>query len=124
MCNKKTITLNGIEYVEASSLQKVNEQNLPAVLIRSDRAGVHFGFLKSKDYTPSGVVVVLENTRRVWYWDGAASLSQMAAEGVAKPDNCKFSMANESNEIAGVIEILPLTEKAFNNLSKVTIWKS
>jgi hypothetical protein len=62
-------------------------------------------------------------TRRVWYWDGAASLSQMAVDGVSKPQNCKFSVVVSSNEIVNVIETLQLSEKALDNLYKVAIWK-
>jgi hypothetical protein len=94
-----------------------------AVLIRSRDAGVHFGTLVSEEFTPSGKVVVLENTRRVWYWDGAASLSQMALEGVTQPQNCKFSVPITENEIVNVIETLTLTETAFSNLNTVPVWK-
>ena len=93
------------------------------VLVRSKYAGVHFGEVKSEKFTEAGKVVVLTNTRRVWYWDGAASLSQMAVDGVLNPSSCKFSMPVESNEIVDVIETIPLTEKAIDNLYKVAIWK-
>lgn len=33
---------------------------------------------------------MLKNARRLWYWDGAASISQIAVDGVSKPENCKF----------------------------------
>lgn len=94
-----------------------------AVLIRSFAAGVHFGLLEKEEFTPSGKVVTLVNTRRVYYWDGAASLSQMALEGVKNPENCKFSVEIASNEIVNVIETIPLTEAAFSNLKNVPVWK-
>jgi hypothetical protein len=96
---------------------------LKAVLIRSYAAGVHFGYLKDEKFTEAGKVVTLINTRRIWYWDGAASLSQMALEGVKSPDKCKFSVTIDENEIVNVIETIPLTEKAFENLLKVKVWK-
>jgi len=96
---------------------------LTCVLVRSKYAGVHFGYLKEEKFTESGKVVQLLKTRRVWYWDGAASLSQMALEGVSKPQNCKFSVEIATNEIVDVIETIPLTEKALINLYKVAIWK-
>lgn len=100
-----------------------NEDGLKAVLIRSYAAGVHFGYLKDEKFTEAGKVVTLVNTRRVWYWDGAASLSQMALEGVKKPENCKFSVVLPENEIVNVIETIPLSEYALNNLYKIAIWK-
>ena len=41
------------------------------VLIRGNRSGVEFGELVSQN----GSEVTLKNARRIWYWDGAASLS-------------------------------------------------
>jgi len=119
------LVIDGVTYVpkEENSKNAVSTEGKKAVLIRSRDAGVHFGFLEKEDYTPSGKVVTLLKTRRVYYWDGAASLSQMALEGVAKPENCKFSVVLESIEVVNVIETLPLTEKAFDNLNKVKIWK-
>lgn len=93
------------------------------VLIRSYAAGVHFGTLVSEEYTLAGKVVVLENTRRVHYWEGAASLSQMAMEGVKKPNNCRFAMATPTDEIVNVIETIPLSDAAIINLENVPVWK-
>jgi hypothetical protein len=62
------------------------------------------------------------NARRLWYWDGAASLSQLAMEGVTKPQNCKFAMPVDV-ELLQVIEILDVTRKAKENIEKVSIWK-
>ena len=89
-----------------------------SVLIRADRAGVFVGVLKEKD----GQSVILKNARRLWYWDGAASISQIAIHGVNKPENCKFPEAVIEAQIEGVIEILPMTEKAVKNINKVKVW--
>jgi hypothetical protein len=119
------VEINGVVYVPKCTDTKMapSINGLKAVLIRSYAAGVHFGYLKSEEFTVAGKVVTLVNTRRVWYWDGAASLSQMALEGVTKPDNCKFSVVLDENEIVNVIETMPLTEKAVDNLFKIKIWK-
>lgn len=127
MSEVKVIKIDDVEYIRKDSInelkQAVNVDGLKAVLVRSYAAGVHFGYLKKEEFTASGKVVVLLNTRRVFYWDGAASLSQMALEGVSKPKNCKFSVQLDSNEIVNVIETIPLTEKALLNLYGVAIWK-
>ena len=120
------VSINGIMYVPKGTVENQlvqNSEGLKAVLIRSYAVGVHFGYLKKEEFTSSGKVVTLINTRRVWYWDGAASLSQMALEGVTKPDNCKFSVILPENEIVNVVETIPLTEKACNNLYQVKIWE-
>ena len=88
------------------------------VIIRADRSGVFFGTLKNKD----GSEVTLTNCRRLWYWDGAASISQLAVDGVTKPNNCKFTVAVEEILIMGVIEIIPCTEKAIESIEGVKEW--
>ena len=89
------------------------------VIIRADRAGVFFGTLKEKN----GTEVVLTNCRRLWYWDGAASLSQLAVDGTTASRNCKFTMTIEEICILGVIEIIPCTEKAIKSIEGVAVWK-
>ena len=53
------------------------------VIVRGDRSGVFFGTLSRKE----GKEVTLEKCRRIWYWDGAASISQLAVDGTVCPDN-------------------------------------
>ena len=89
------------------------------VIIRADRAGVFFGTLKKKN----GSEVTLTDCRRIWYWDGAASISQLAVEGTKRPDNCKFTVTVPIICILGVIEIIPCTDKAIESIESVTVWK-
>ena len=89
------------------------------VIVRGDRSGVFAGTLVShKDQ-----IVTLKDCRRLWYWDGAASISQIAKEGVSKPENCKFTVTVESIAILDTIEIIPTTEKAEANVKAVWEWK-
>lgn len=121
------IEVNGIKYVPKDSISeskhKTSCDGLKYVLIRSYAAGVHIGYLKDEKFTQSGKVVTLLNTRRVWYWSGAASLSQLALEGSSKPSECKITVELDSNEIVNVIETIPLSEKAFTNLINIKTWK-
>ena len=94
------------------------------VIIRANRAGVFFGTLKGKTATPAGVEVVLQNSRRIWYWDGAASLSQLATEGTKKPNSCKFTVTVPEHNIMDVIEIIPCSEDAAKSIEDVPTWKS
>lgn len=89
------------------------------VIIRADRAGVFYGEIKERN----GSEVVMTNVRRLWYWDGAASLSQLATEGVTHPGNCKFTVTVEEMTILGVIEIIPCTKKAEESIDSVAVWK-
>ena len=94
------------------------------VIIRADRAGVFFGTLKAKRETPAGVEVELENSRRLWYWDGAATLSQLALEGTKKPGGCKFTVTVPQHMVMQVIEIIPCSEEAIKSIESVRVWKN
>jgi len=89
-------------------------------IIRADRAGVFFGKIKERN----GSEVTMTDVRRLWYWDGAASLSQMAVEGVKKPENCKFTVTVPEMTILGVIEVIPCTDEAEKNIKGVPEWKN
>ena len=89
------------------------------VIIRADRAGVFYGTLVEKE----GTEVELKDCCRLWYWDGAASISEIALSGVTKPSSCKFSVTVPSIVITGVIEIIPCTESAIKSIEGVPVWK-
>ena len=77
------------------------------VIVRTYSAGVFAGILKARD----GKEVILNNSRRIWYWDGAASLSQLAISGTSKPENCKFPEVIAHHELTEAIEIIECTDK-------------
>ena len=89
------------------------------VIIRADKAGVFYGTIIGKD----GDEGELKDCRRIWYWDGAATLSELALSGV-KRKGSKFSVTVESITILGVIEIIPCTEKAIKSIESVPIWRA
>ena len=90
------------------------------VLIRSYAAGVFFGTLVSEQFTPAGKVVVLENSRRIHYWEGAASLSQVAQIGIKSG---RVAMNEPLKEVVNVIETTPLSEAAIDNLENQPVWR-
>ena len=89
------------------------------VIVRANRAGVFAGTLKAKD----GSEVILTNARRLWQWAGAASLSQLAMEGVKLPSESKFTMLVDEITILEVIELIPTTKAAQENINAVPVWK-
>ena len=89
------------------------------VMIRSDRAGVFFGVLRKQ---LKGGKVILEDCYRVWYWDGAASISQLANTGSSKRANCKICPSVKLARIETVIETLIMTDTAYKNLSEGVLW--
>jgi hypothetical protein len=88
------------------------------IICRTYSAGVFAGVLKSRE----GKEVVLTDARRIWYWDGAASLSQLALDGTSKPQNCKFPAPVAEVLLTEAIEIIPTTEKAQASIAAVPVW--
>ena len=89
------------------------------VIIRGDRSGVFFGTLAGK----VGQEVKLTNCRRLWKWYGAASISQLAAEGTKRPNDCMFTVSVDEIVILDAIEIITCTDKAADKIEKVAEWK-
>jgi len=88
------------------------------VVVRTFSAGVFAGYLESR----SGREVVLTNARRLWYWAGAASLSEMAMSGTKLPSECKFPVAVDRVLLLEAIEILDCTEAAKISIEGVPVW--
>ncbi len=90
------------------------------VIVRTYSAGVFAGELESRN----GKEVVLRNARRLWYWSGAASLSQLAMEGTSNPSDCKFPCEVDRVELTEAIEILDVTSKARESIKGVKVWEA
>lgn len=119
MENLETIKLNNVEYVRKDQLKSTPEVLKNIVMVRTFSAGVHFGELVSRD----GKEVVLKNAHRVFYWTNACSLSQLAMQGSQnKNTENKISVAVTEIILTEAIEIIPMTEVAFKNLTAI-IWK-
>ncbi len=88
-------------------------------IVRTYAAGVFFGRVVSR----KGTEMKMRNARRLWYWDGAATLSQLAMEGTKAPANCKFPCAVSEVVLTQVIEILSVTEQAALSIDNVPVWK-
>ena len=89
------------------------------VIVRTYSAGVFAGELVRRE----GKEVELKNARRLWYWAGASSLSQLAMEGVKRPNDCKFPREVSSVILTEAIEILPVTEAARLSIAGVKVWE-
>lgn len=86
------------------------------VLVRSCKAGVYFGTLTHVE----GETVRMENVRNIWHWTGASCLSQIANDGVTGD---KISPIVSSMVINKVVQIIPLSAKATENLENQPVWK-
>lgn len=90
------------------------------VIVRTYSAGVFAGEIESQ----SGKEIILKNARRLWFWKGAASLSQLAMEGVKNPKECKFPCEVDRVQLLEAIEILDTTVKARESITGVPVWEA
>ena len=88
-------------------------------IVRCYGAGVFMARVESLE----GQTAQLRDARRLWYWDGAASLSQLALEGVKNPGGCKFTVTVPVMTVTQVIEIIPCSEQAVASIGQVKEWK-
>lgn len=88
-------------------------------IVRAYEAGVFYGNIKEKN----GNEVEMTDARCLWYWEGAASLNQLATEGVKVPTECKFTVAVSEITILNVCEIIPCTPQAVKIIDSIPAWK-
>ena len=113
----ETITINGVEYVRKDQVA-VPIALSKVVLVRTYSAGVHFGEM----LTNNGKFTTLKNARRLWSWQGACSLSQVAVDGVDIA-NSKISIIVPEIQLTEAIEIIPMSEKAAKMMMEAAAWK-
>ncbi len=89
------------------------------VIVRTYSAGVFAGYLEKQN----GQEVTLSKARRLWYWAGAASLSQLAVDGTSNPKECKFPVEVPEVNLLQAIEILTVTQKAQDSIASVPVWE-
>ena len=113
-CNINEIEINGEKYV------KEIRTNSDYKIVRTYSAGVFAGYLESRN----GREVTLTNARRIWHWEGAATLSELAQQGTSNPKDCKFPAEVDRILLLEAIEILDVTEKAKKSIEEVKIWSA
>lgn len=87
-------------------------------IIRAYSAGVFLGKVTAQ----KGKEVTLSDARRIWRWEGAATLSQLAMEGTSKPEKCKIPTPVKEIFLTDVIEIIPATAEAIASIKSVPVW--
>jgi len=117
----REIIINGTTYIPKGSKSEKAENfdDMEYKIVRTYSAGVFAGYIEKKE----GMEVTMRNARRIWYWDGAASLSQLAMEGTSKPENCKFPQEVDRVTLTQVVEIIDVTKKAKKSIDGVKVWK-
>lgn len=90
------------------------------VIVRATNAGVFFGKLKKQNRDE----VILEEVRKLHYWDGAAAVEEIAMIGTKKPRDCRFTVTVPEMGIIGVNQVIPCTDKAVETIKNVKEWKA
>jgi hypothetical protein len=90
-------------------------------IIRADKAGV---FMAKIENIENGAALC-NSVRRLYYWEGALDVTQIAANGVTRPQSCKFSVQmgeEDKSTIFNLIEFHPASEKAIASIQSVKEW--
>lgn len=118
--NEERIEINGVKYIREDMVPQMAQtlDGMEYCMVRTYSAGVFAGYVESRD----GKEAVLRKARRIWYWAGAASLSELAMRGTSKPEICKFPCEVEKVILTEVIEIIPITEEAQKSIEAVPVW--
>lgn len=120
MAQCKNIIIDGVEYKPTNETSIAESRDgMKYVIVRTQSAGVFAGFLEKR----TGQEVVMRDARRIWYWKGAASLSQLAVDGTSAPKECQFPAEVDRVELLQAIEILDVTLKAQKSIKDVPVWK-
>lgn len=112
--SKKTIQIDGVEYIRADEAQQVDAKKLKGMeycIIRTYSAGVWAGYI---DRTVKGQSRTVYKARRLWEWWSEFTLSALAKEGQkpGKESENKYAMPVKEVDLERVIEVIPCSKKA------------
>jgi len=121
MITPERIKLADIEYIRSDLTNLAPDvDGLRYCVIRTYSAGVHIGFVKEFGEKHPQHAKLLKS-RRLHYWDGACSLSQVALDGVS--NNSRIAMELPEIELTDVIEVIPCSASAAKFFQGAKAWK-
>ena len=121
MSKPEVIKIDDVEYIRADQKQLAKDlDGMKYCVIRTYSAGVHIGYVKEFGIKQPQHAKLI-NSRRLHYWDGAASLSQVAMDGVNS--SSRIAMELPEIELTDVIEVIPCSEEATKFFKGAKIWK-
>lgn len=117
------VVIDGVQYVRAGQLVEAKRlDGMEYCIVRASDAGVFYGYVENDDSRR----VVMHNVRRVWRWEGANTLSQLAVDGVpigVKGLEIKVAVEVPKIILYTVTEVIPCTEKARMSLAAIPEWR-
>lgn len=121
MSKPESIMIDDVKYVKDGAMHLAEDlDGMKYCVVRTYSAGVHIGYLKEfGEKHPQHAKLI--NSRRLHYWSGAASLSQVAMDGV--DDSSRVAMALPEIELTDVIEVIPCSERSAEFFKGAKEWK-
>ena len=122
MTKPETMMIDDVKYVREDAVSNLAEEvdGLKYCVVRTYSAGVHIGYVKDfAEKNPQQATLI--NSRRLHYWDGACSLSQVAMDGVN--DSSRIAIEIPEIILTDIVEIIPCSEKAAEFFKVAKVWK-
>ena len=122
MNQPKTITIDDVEYIRKSDAPSIapDVNGMKYCVVRTYSAGVHIGYVAEfGDKHPQHAKLL--DSRRLHYWSGACSLSQVAMDGVDA--DSRIAMKLPEIELTDVIEVIPCSTKSKTFFEGAETWK-
>ena len=99
------------------AIENAKETNESAYsIIRCDRSGVFFGQVESLE----GQTAKIKDARQIWYWEGAASVMQIAKDGIGSGSKVTVSA---DITVTDAIQVIHCSKKAVACLRGFKEWK-
>lgn len=103
--------------------KKTAAKKLEYVILRCTGAGVHAGELVRRG-TPRGVTYELRNARRIWRFNGAQTLSEVAVYGLSAESRVAPVVARQEIRYDDVHEIIHCTSTGRTAIETVAQWRA
>ena len=124
MATKKTAAKKSVNK-SAAPRKRATQAKQPYVIARCTQAGVHSGYLVSRDRDG---YVVLRDARRLYEYYGAATLSEIAVYGLnpAKSDGTHFAALVAEQELlrADVCELIHCQPAGIASITSHPEWRA
>lgn len=120
--NINDLTIGQAKELAEFFCQKPTGQSHAAIgkkcIIRTYASGVHFGEVVSVSSNDGRSRCEIKNARRIRYWTGAFTLSEMSQSGIDK-NNSKVATTVPQHFIEDAIEFITCSEDAINCIESV-----
>lgn len=121
MTTPKTMMIDDEKYIQESDIQQgqrvTNTDGMVYAIVCCERSGIFAGYIENQE----DCQVALVNARRIKYWSGAASITQLALQGTSKPTDCLFSITHDVR-VLDACSITECTEKGMESIQAVKDW--